>query len=1145
MAKSAHSLSDLYDLSITRLFLSGPQAILRLVLMQSERDRQAGLDTAGYISGYRGSPVGTVDNQFVAARSVLEPRNIKFQAGLNEDLAATALWGTQQAEMRGEGKFDGVFGIWYGKGPGVDRSGDVFRHANMAGTSPHGGVIAIAGDDHSGESSTVVHASDVALSDAMMPILSPAGVQEIIDFGLLGFALSRYASVWVGMKCVHDTVESSAVVEAGLDRAQPVTPKDHELPPDGLHIRPSDDRVPQEARLHEHKIPAVKAFTRANAINRIVMPGGKAPRLGIVSAGKAYLDVRQALDDLGIDDVQAAKLGIRLLKLGMVWPLEPSIVKDFAKGLSTIIVVEEKRPLIEAQIKDILYTEERRPVVIGKLDEQARTLFAAHGVLEPNQIAFAIAERIRDRAVSACALALQSASTASNQADLVARVPYFCAGCPHNSSTVLPEGARGYAGIGCHWLAQFVPGRKTEGATHMGGEGANWVGEAPFSKRQHVFQNIGDGTYNHSGLMAIRHAVGSGTTITYKILFNDAVAMTGGQRNDGGLTVEQIAAQMRAIGVERIAIVSDEPDKYPSRAAFPAYASFHHRSDLQAVQTEMMAVEGTSVIIYDQTCAAEKRRRRKKGEFPDPDKRVFINELVCEGCGDCGVQSNCVAIQPVETEFGRKRKIDQSSCNKDFSCLKGFCPSFVTVEGGELVKGAGPVAVDLDKVPFPVMPEPQLPGLGRPWSILVTGIGGTGVVTIGHILGQAAFMEGKGAALIDMVGISQKNGAVVTHLKIAATPDDIASVRVARGSADLILGCDLITSAAERILAAASRDKTVAVVNSHEIMPAHFTHDASFDVQGGALTLKIAAAVSQGGLHAIDATGIATKLLGDTIAANLFTLGFAWQKGLVPISREAIEAAVRLNGVGVKMNLSAFMWGRRAAVDVAAVRAVIGAKTETPPETLDGIITRRVAFLTAYQNASYGQTYRDFVARVAVASGPLALAVAKNLFKLMAYKDEYEVARLHADGAFAANLAQQFKGDFKLTFHLAPPILGRRDGFTGKPLKTEFGPWIMTGFKFLAKLKGLRGTRFDPFGRTAERRMERQMIVDYRERIESLLPKLNAANASVAAKIAALPDNIRGFGHVKEASIAKAKALEVDLLAAFEIGKPAMKAAAE
>ncbi|MEY3082944.1 MAG: hypothetical protein RJA94_2929, partial [Pseudomonadota bacterium] len=685
MSKSTHSLSDLYDLSITRLFLTGPQAILRLVLMQSERDRQAGFDTAGYISGYRGSPVGTVDNQFVAARKVLEPRNIVFQPGLNEDLAATACWGTQQAEMRGEGRHDGVFAVWYGKGPGVDRTGDVFRHANMAGTSPHGGVLAIAGDDHSGESSTVVHASDIALMDALIPVLAPGGVQEIIDYGLLGFAMSRHAGVWVGLKCVHDTVESSAVVEAGLDRMTPVIPAEPAPPPGGLSIRPSDDRVIQEERIHMHKLPAVKAFARANGLNRIVMRGGDKPTLGIVAAGKAYLDVRQALDDLGIDEVRAAKLGIRLLKIGMVWPLEETVVKDFARGLSTIMVVEEKRSLIEAQLRDILYAEEARPTVIGKQDEQGKTLFAPHGVLEPNQVAFAIAARIQDRATSACASALQDSSSGRNQADLVARIPYFCAGCPHNSSTVLPEGSRGYAGIGCHWLAQFVPGRKTEGATHMGGEGANWVGEAPFSTRGHVFQNIGDGTYNHSGLMAIRHAVGTGTNITYKILFNDAVAMTGGQRNDGGLTVEQIAQQMRAIGVERIAVVSDEPDKYPSRGAFPALTSFNHRSELQAVQTELMGVKGVSVLIYDQTCAAEKRRRRRKGQFPDPQKRVFINELVCEGCGDCGVQSNCVAIQPVETEFGRKRRIDQSSCNKDFSCLKGFCPSFVTVEGGELV----------------------------------------------------------------------------------------------------------------------------------------------------------------------------------------------------------------------------------------------------------------------------------------------------------------------------------------------------------------------------------------------------------------------------------------------------------------------------
>ena len=1143
MSKSTHSLSDLYDLSITRLFLTGPQAILRLVLMQSERDRQAGFDTAGYISGYRGSPVGTVDNQFVAARKVLEPRNIVFQPGLNEDLAATACWGTQQAEMRGEGRHDGVFAVWYGKGPGVDRTGDVFRHANMAGTSPHGGVLAIAGDDHSGESSTVVHASDIALMDALIPVLAPGGVQEIIDYGLLGFAMSRHAGVWVGLKCVHDTVESSAVVEAGLDRMTPVIPAEPAPPPGGLSIRPSDDRVIQEERIHMHKLPAVKAFARANGLNRIVMRGGDKPTLGIVAAGKAYLDVRQALDDLGIDEVRAAKLGIRLLKIGMVWPLEETVVKDFARGLSTIMVVEEKRSLIEAQLRDILYAEEARPTVIGKQDEQGKTLFAPHGVLEPNQVAFAIAARIQDRATSACASALQDSSSGRNQADLVARIPYFCAGCPHNSSTVLPEGSRGYAGIGCHWLAQFVPGRKTEGATHMGGEGANWVGEAPFSTREHVFQNIGDGTYNHSGLMAIRHAVGTGTSITYKILFNDAVAMTGGQRNDGGLTVEQIAQQMRAIGVERIAVVSDEPDKYPARSAFPALTSFNHRSELQAVQTELMGVKGVSVLIYDQTCAAEKRRRRRKGQFPDPQKRVFINELVCEGCGDCGVQSNCVAIQPVETEFGRKRRIDQSSCNKDFSCLKGFCPSFVTVEGGELVKGTSGPAVDHEKTPFPPVPEPVLPALDKPWSILVTGIGGTGVVTIGHLLGMAAHIEGKGAALIDMVGISQKNGTVVTHLKIGATPEAISAVRVARGHADLILGCDLVTSGSERILAAASRVKTHAVVNSHEVMPANFTHDANFDVQGQALTLRIAAAVTPGGFSAIDATDIATKLMGDSIAANLFTLGYAWQKGLVPLTRESIAEAVQLNAVSVKMNLAAFAWGRRAAVDEAAVRAVIGAKVEKKAETLDEVIARRVEFLTAYQDAAYAARYRDVVARVRTVSEPLALAVARNLFKLMACKDEYEVARLYSDGSFAEKLSKQFTGDFTLKFHLAPPIRGRVDGFTGKPVKSEYGPWMMAGFRLLAKMKRLRGTRLDVFGRTAERRMERQLITDYHALLETLLASPSLARSELALELASLPDMIRGFGHVKEANVARARQRQAELLASLTTDAGSRKAA--
>ncbi|MBI2717323.1 MAG: indolepyruvate ferredoxin oxidoreductase family protein [Rhizobiales bacterium] len=1145
------SLDDRYDLDQSPVFLTGPQAIVRLSLMQSAADRRAGLKTAGYVTGYRGSPVGTVDSQFMAAQGLLEPRHIKFQAGLNEDLAATALWGSQQAEMRGEGRFDGVFGIWYGKGPGVDRSGDIFRHANMAGSSKNGGVLVIAGDDHAGESSTVLHASDFALADAMIPVLSPAGVQEIVDFGLLGLALSRYAGVWVGLKCMHDTVESSAVVLADADRVKPVVPADHVLPQGGLNIRPNDDRMVQEERLHAHKIPAVLAFARANGLNRIVYTGGEA-RIGIAAAGKSYLDVRQALDDLGIDERQAERLGVRLLKVGMVWPLEPQIARDFAKGLDTVMVVEEKRSLVEAQLRDILYTEEKRPKVIGKTDETGAPLFPSHGVLEPNQVALALAQRLQDRAVQACAADLMAA-TAPNQADLTQRVPYFCAGCPHNSSTVLPDGARGYAGIGCHWLAQFVPDRKTEGATQMGGEGANWVGEAPFSKRAHVFQNLGDGTYNHSGMMAIRHAANSQVNITYKILFNDAVAMTGGQRNDGGLTVPQIAQQVRSFGVERIVVVSDEPDKYPSRAAFPHGVSFHHRDELQAVQTDLMEVKGASVLIYDQTCAAEKRRRRRRGEFPDPNRRVFINALVCEGCGDCGVQSNCVAIAPVETEFGRKRQIDQSACNKDFSCLKGFCPSFVTVEGGELVTGAAAKPQAVGGTPFPVLSEPALPGLARPWNILVTGIGGTGVVTIGHLLGLAAHLEGKGAALIDMVGLSQKNGAVVTHLKIAARPEDISAVRVARGQADLILGCDLVTSASERILSAASRQKSFAVVNSHETMPAHFTHERDFRLPGAAMTLRIAASVRHDGMFGVDATAIATALLGDSIAANLFTLGYAWQKGLVPVGAAAIEEAVRLNGVAVTMNLAAFQWGRRAATDEATVKAVIGAKSQPAAPSLDELIARRAAFLTDYQNAAYAEAYRGFVEKVRKAETerlgkPLGLGetVARNLFKLMAYKDEYEVARLYSDGRFAADLRQRFKGDYRLTFHLAPPVLGKSDPTTGRPAKSRFGPWMMTAMRMLAAMKGLRGTRFDPFGRSAERRRERQLIVDYKTRMAGLLAGLTPVSLPTALEIAALPDLIRGFGHVKEAGLAKATAREAELMAKFDSLKTApARAAAE
>ncbi|MBL8907932.1 MAG: indolepyruvate ferredoxin oxidoreductase family protein [Rhizobiales bacterium] len=1139
------SLDDKYDLTKDRIYISGPQVFVRLMLMQKAIDEAAGLNTAGYVTGYRGSPVGGVDQAFERAQAKLEPMHIKFQPGLNEDLAATALWGSQQAEMRGEGAFDGVFGIWYGKGPGVDRSGDVLRHANAAGTSKHGGVLAMAGDDHGAESSTVPHQSEFALLDAMMPILNPAGLQELLDFGLYGYALSRFSGCWVGIKCVHDTVESTGVIEAGLDRIRPVIPADFKMPPGGLNIRPADDRLDQEKRLHNFKRFAAVAFARANKLNRIVFRGGPNPKIGIVSAGKSYLDVRQALDELGIDEAMAAKIGLRLLKVGMVWPLDHDIVYEFARGLDLVICVEEKRLLIETHVRELLFNDPTRPLVIGKKDEADNHLFPAYGKLEPNQIAIAIGERILKTGdwpqIAAKVAAIKAAQARiSNQPDLVTRIPYFCAGCPHNSSTVLPEGARGYAGIGCHWMVQFIPERNTEGSTQMGGEGANWIGEAPFSKRKHVFQNLGDGTYNHSGILAIRAAIASGVNITYKILYNDAVAMTGGQHHDGPLNVPMIANQMRAEGVERIAIVSDEPHRHAG-AQFPPRVTFHHRDDLQALQKEFMEVPGTSVIIYDQTCAAEKRRRRKRGAYPDPNKRVFINEAVCEGCGDCGVQSNCVAIVPVETTFGRKRQIDQSACNKDYSCLKGFCPSFVTIEGAEMIKGLEAPKLAADGAVFPVLPEPMLPKLDAPWSIMVTGIGGTGVITVGHVLGMAAHLEGKGADMIDMVGLAQKNGAVVTHLKIAARPEDIAAVRIAAGGADLILGCDLVTAASERVLATASSARTNAVINTHEAMPAQFTRNADLKIPGEQLQMKIAARCKADGVHAIEATRIATALLGDSIATNLFVVGYAYQLGLIPLSAEAVQQAIRLNGAAIEMNLNAFLWGRRAAHDLRAVEAILAPREPAKPvETLDDLINGRAAILTEYQNAAYADRYRQFVAGVrarenAVAPGSnmLTTAVARYLYKLMAYKDEYEVARLYADEAYAKVLRSRFKGG-RLTFHLAPPILARRDPATGLPRKMTFGPWMLSAFKTLAKFRFLRGTAFDPFGRSPERKRERALIGEYRATVERLLPKLTPDNIAAAAEIASIPDLIRGYGHVKDHHLAAAKEREGELLALFE-----------
>ena len=1148
-------LDDKYDLSKSTVFLSGTQAVVRLTMMQKARDKAAGLNTAGYVTGYRGSPVGALDQQFAKAQKFITASDVKFEPGINEDLAATALWGSQQAAMRGEGAYDGVFGVWYGKGPGVDRTGDVFRHANSAGTAEHGGVLALAGDDHAAESSTVPHQSEFALMDAMMPILNPAGVQEILDYGIYGFALSRYCGCWVGLKAVHDNIESTAIVDGSVDRIKIKYPEDFTIPPGGLNIRAGDDRFEQEERLHTHKRFAAAAFARANHLDKITVDGGKKPKVGIISTGKSYLDVCQALENLGIDESVAEKLGLRVLKIGMVWPLEPEVVSKFAQGLDLIIVIEEKRSLLESQVREQLYDLKTRPLVIGKKDERGENLFPAFSTLEPNALAVEIAERLlkrhKNKQVAEKLEVIKAAQNKpANSGDMAERVPYFCSGCPHNSSTKVPEGGRAYAGIGCHWMAQMVPGRKTEGATHMGGEGANWVGEAPFSKRDHVFQNLGDGTYNHSGSMAIRAAVASGVNMTYKILYNDAVAMTGGQPHEGSLSVPQIARQVRAEGVERIAVVSDEPDKYPSDAGFPVGVSFDHRDDLDSIQQELMKVKGISVLIYDQTCAAEKRRRRKRGTFPDSAKWVFINELVCEGCGDCGVQSNCVAISPVETNFGRKRQIDQNMCNKDYSCVKGFCPSFVTVHGGELAKPEQP-ETSADNQTFEVLPDPVLPDISaRPWSMIITGIGGTGVVTIGQLLGMAARLEGKGTGIIDMAGLAQKNGAVVTHMKIGAKPEDISTIRIAAGGADLLLGCDLVTSASERNLSRLVTGRSHAVVNSHEVMPAQFTNDADFMLPSENMMLQLQARISRENVHFTDATAIAKKLLGNSLAANLFTLGFAWQKGLVPLSAKAIEKAIELNGVAVSMNHQAFMWGRRAAHNYAAVETIVGDNVEgaLAVEGLDEMVNKRAAFLSDYQNEAYGQEYSAFVNSVRTAEAEivgtdkrvLSQAVARYLFKLMAYKDEYEVARLFTGGAFETALNKKFSGDFKLKFHMAPPVFAKKDPSTGEARKQTYGPWMMAMFRLLAKMKGLRGTAFDLFGKTKERRGERQAILTYRDTINSVLEGLTAHNVDLASEIASIPEYIRGYGHVKERHIVEAQAKEAELLKAYKAGRTRM-----
>ncbi|HDR29023.1 indolepyruvate ferredoxin oxidoreductase family protein [Rhodovulum sp.] len=1134
MIRQDVSLHDRYDLAKSPVLLNGTQALVRLMLMQKARDRAAGLNTAGYVTGYRGSPLGAVDMTMARAKADLQAADVLFQPGLNEDLAATALWGTQQAELRGEGRFDGVFGLWYGKGPGVDRSGDVMRHANMAGTSPHGGVLMAMGDDHTGESSTTCHQSDWAMVDVYMPVLSPAGVQEILDFGLYGYQLSRFAGVWVGLKLMKDTVEVTSVVDGRPDRMAFVTP-DFPMPEGGLNIRLGDHWVAQEARMIDHKRFAAEAFAHANRIDRRVW-GKPGARIGLVAAGKNWLDLVHALGLLGIDEAEAERLGISTYKVGQTFPLDMKGFAEFAEGLDLIVVVEEKRKLIEVQAKEAIFHNRRGRRIYGWKNDRDEELFPTRFALDPVLIAEKLGEVLIEEGRGSDGLVaalerIRAARRADNAQDMAARLPYFCAGCPHNSSTRLPEGARAYAGIGCHIMAMWMD-RETSGYTHMGAEGANWIGEAPFSTRPHVFQNLGDGTYNHSGRLAIHAAVAAGVNITYKILYNDAVAMTGGQTNDGGLTAQQIVAELVAAGVRKVEVVYDEKEDLDPRS-FPAGVACHPRAELMAVQERLRNIKGVTALVYVQTCAAEKRRRRKKGAFPDPDVRVFINTDVCEGCGDCGVQSNCVAIVPVETEFGRKRAIDQSACNKDFSCLKGFCPSFVTLKGAAVRKEASA------EIEIGEFPDPVLPRIEGTWNVVITGVGGTGAVTIGAILAMAAHVEGKGAGMMEMAGLAQKGGAVHIHCRIAETPAGISAIRVATGEADAVIGGDLVVTAGARTIGLMTTGRAGAVVNSHDIVTGAFTRDPEFRVPSDRLELALRARLKDG-VQFLDATELSRCLMGDTIYANMIVTGAAWQRGLLPLSRDAMVRAIELNGAGVAGNLRAFEIGRWAVLTPEAAARVIAARTVAKPKSLAERIALREAHLAAYQSARLARRYRRLVDR---AEDPrLKEAVAKGYHKLLAYKDEYEVARLHLETA--AKARAEFSGDFEITWLLAPPFLGGK-GPDGRPAKRAFGPWMGRAFRVLAGMRRLRGTPFDPFGWQGERRRERAAIRRYEADMHEVLAALTPERLEAAVALAKLPLSVKGFGPVKAKAEAEAAERRADLLAAFRAGGMALRQAAE
>ncbi|NKE65611.1 indolepyruvate ferredoxin oxidoreductase family protein [Ramlibacter sp. RBP-2] len=1128
------------------VFLTAMQALALLPVLQRERDRAAGLNTAGYVSGYRGSPLGGLDFALQEAQPILQAHDISFRPAVNEELAATALWGTQQLHLLPRPQRDGIFGLWYGKGPGVDRCGDVFKHANYAGTSRHGGVLAVAGDDHSARSSAVAHQSEHIFSACAMPVLAPTGVQDVLDLGLHGWALSRWCGCWVAMKLSSETAETSATVVLDADRVAIALPGDFALPPDGVHLRWPDPPLAQERRMQEFKIYAAAAYARANGLNQLVFDTPR-PRLGIIACGKAWLDVRQALAGLGIDERVAADIGLRLYRVGMPWPLEAGGVRRFARGLREILVVEEKRQVIEYQLKEMLYDwpDGERPRVVGKFDESGEWPAPPHqwllpptGELSPALVARAIAARIAPFHDSQpmrehLAMLREQEAAAARGGDVLQRSPYFCSGCPHNQSTRVPEGSCALAGVGCHLMAVGME-RNTLTISQMGGEGVTWLGMAQHSGAAHVFANMGDGTWFHSGLLAIRAAVAAGANITYKLLFNDAVAMTGGQPVDGELTVPQLTRQLAAEGVARIVVLADDTGKYPSGAGFAPGVVVRPREDLDAVQRDLRETPGVTVLVYDQVCATEQRRRRR-GAQEEPARRLFINELVCDGCGDCAAKSNCLSVVPVATEFGTKRAIDQFSCNLDFNCLAGCCPAIVSVEGATLRRPR--VALPAD-----TLPEPVLPALERPWELLVAGVGGTGVVTIGALLGMAAHLDGRGVTVLDMTGMSQKAGAVTSHVRIARGAGDLHAARIAAGQADVLLACDMVVAAGADVRATLRRGRTRALANSAQVITGEFLRHPQQVFPLPALRQALCDAVGAGALEFVDATRLATQLLGNQVAANILMLGLAWQRGLVPLSRAALRRAIELNAVAVADNQAAFEWGRRIAwdpegVERLAARAAPPVPRRPPADGLAALVASRREFLADYQNERTARRYEQLVEQVRRAeadavpgSTRLAEAVARGAFRLAAAKDEYEVARLHAHPDFRRALDASFEGDFRVRLHLAPSWLGRPDPVTGEARKRAFGPWALTALRLLAPLKALRGTPCDPFGRTAERRLGQALARDYLDTVRRLLAHLDAGNHAVACEVAALPDTICGFGPVRRRHADAARERQLELM---------------